>query len=72
MTENTEMEIMVLLLGEWGLTNESDEVEMGNRSIHDLDAQNLNLLQKKDVVHNMHQYMKGTEQWGWNKAEYKT
>ena len=37
------MKLMTVVLGEWRLTTESDELEIENRSMRDLDAENLNL-----------------------------
>ena len=41
------MKLMTIVLGEWGLTTESAELEIGNRSMRDLDAKNLNLHHEK-------------------------
>ena len=38
---------MIVVLGEWGLTTESAELEIENRSMRDLDAENLNLHHEK-------------------------
>ena len=47
MTKNTEKKLMTIVLGEWGLTTDSAEMEIGNRSKRDLDAENLNLHHEK-------------------------
>ena len=46
-TKNTEKKLMTIILGEWGLTTDSAELEIGNRSKRDLDAENLNLHHEK-------------------------
>ena len=44
---NTEKKLMNSVPRECGFTTQSDELEMGNRSKHDLDHKNLNLYNKK-------------------------
>ena len=46
-TKNTEKKLMTIVLEEWGLTTDSTELEIGNRSKRDLDAENLNLHHEK-------------------------
>ena len=38
---------MTIVLEEWGLTTDAAELEIGNRSKRDLDAENLNLHHEK-------------------------
>ena len=46
-TKYTEKKLMTIVLREWGLTTDSAELEIGNRSKRDLDAENLNLHHEK-------------------------
>ena len=46
MTKNWN-KLKTIVLEEWGLATESTELEIENRSTHDLDAENLNLYHKK-------------------------
>jgi len=46
-TKITEKKLMTIVLEEWGLTTDSAELEIGNRSKRDLDDENLNLHHEK-------------------------
>ena len=46
-TKNTKKKLMTIVLGEWGLNTDFVELEIGNRSKRDLDAENLNLHHEK-------------------------
>ena len=43
----TEKKLMIVVLGEWVQTTESAELKIGNCSMHDLDAEDLNLHHEK-------------------------
>ena len=56
-------ELMTIVLGELGLTCKSTKLKIGNRSMRDMDAKNLNLHHERCSAR-MCQYLKGTEDVG--------